>query len=437
MLRFLFAISVFLLTFVSSSAQNLNDVRAQGKEMLRAIKKRIEKNYWDPSYGGADIQALFAKAEAAMDQAQSAGHSFGIIAQALASLKDSHTFFMPPARVARVQYGLRIQMIGDRCFIAAVKPGSDAESKGIRPGDEILAIEGYRPTRENLWRMKLMYYSLQPRERLRLALRKPEGLEGVVEAVSEIRTGKLVIDLAGDHAIEEYYEMLREEMAESALDPHAIVTLGKDRDLIVYRMPAFDLSAGEVDENFGKLRRYKAVILDLRGNGGGGVAALERAAAYILGKDVILAERKGRKKEPPIRSAGPVDKPLEAKLAVLVDSETGSAGEILARAVQIEKRGIVFGDRTSGSVRQSRQFSEQIGFDRVIYFGVSVTNADLIMKDGKSIEGIGVMPDEVIIPSPEDMAAGRDPVLAKAVQSMGFNVTAEETGKWFPKKWRP
>lgn len=414
----------------------MNDVRAQGKEMLRAVRKRVEKNYWDPSYGGIDINAAFAKAEAAMEQAQSAGHSFGIIAQALAALKDSHTFFMPPARVARVQYGWRMEMIGDRCFITAVKPGSDADSKGVRPGDEVLAVEGYRPTRDNLWRMKLTYYSLQPREKLRLALRKPEGLEGLVELASEIRPGKKVIDLAGDHGVEEYYEILRNEMSEAASDPHATIELGKDHELLIYRIPAFDLSAEEVDAHFGNLRRYKGVILDLRGNSGGGVAVLERAAAYLLGKGVILAERKGRKKEKPIQSAGPVDAPINARLAILVDSGTASAGEILARAVQIEKRGVVVGDRTSGSVRQSRQFSEQIGFDRVIYFGVSVTNADLVMKDGVSIEGTGVMPDVLALPTAADLAAGRDPALTKAAEILGVSLPAEQAGAFFPKKWR-
>ncbi len=404
--------------------------------MLRAVRKRVEKNYWDMSYGGIDLHAAFAKAEAAMDQAQSAGHTFGIIAQALAALNDSHTFFIPPPRVARVQYGWRMEMIGERCFITGVKPGSDAESKGVRPGDEVLAIEGYRPTRDNFWRMKLMYYALQPSETLRLALRKPEGLEGVVELASEIRTGKKVIDLAGEHAVEEYYEMLREEMNEAALDPHAVVEAGKDHELLIYRMPAFDLSAEEVDAHFGKLRRYKAVILDLRGNSGGGVSVLERTAAYLLGKGVVLAERQGRKKEKPIQSAGPVDTPIHARLAILVDSATASAGEILARAIQIEKRGIIVGDRTSGSVRQSRQFSEQIGFDRVIYFGVSVTNADLVMKDGLSIEGRGVSPDVLVLPTAADLAAGRDPALAKAAGILGVALDPEKAGGLFPRKWR-
>src|SRR5512138_2175159 len=76
--------------------------------------------------------------------------------------------------------------------------------------------------------------------------------------------------------------------------------------------------------------RGQARICDLRGNPGGAVATLERVAGHLLGKDVVLADRKGRKKEKPIVSRGP-SKPIAAKLVILVDSDSGSAAEILSR----------------------------------------------------------------------------------------------------------
>jgi len=71
----------------------------------------------------------------------------------------------------------------------------------------------------------------------------------------------------------------------------------------------------------------------------------------------------------------------------------------------------------------------------VAQYGVEVSTADLIMNDGKSLENVGVIPDETILPSPTDIAQGRDPVLARAAELVGVKMTAEEAGKVFPFTW--
>jgi carboxyl-terminal processing protease len=411
----------------------VKDIRAQGVDMLRQVRKTLDKNYYDPGFGGVDMDAVFKKAEDSMQGAQTAGQTFGIIAQALASLNDTHTFFIPPSRVAQVNYGVRMSMVGDRCLVAGVKPQSDADKKGVHAGDEIVTLEGFKPTRGNLWKMKLAYYSLQPRPALRLGLRSPEGAERQVEIAASITTGKQVVDLVGSTAQFEYYEILREAMAEAALDPHRTNTFGKE--MIAYRMPDFSIEANEIDDVMGRVRKYERIILDLRGNAGGAVSALERVAGHLLGKDVLLAERKGRKAEKAMVSQN-AGSTVEGKLVVLVDSDSASAAEILARAIQIEHRGTVIGDRTSGAVRQSKEHSLQLGQQRAILFGVSVTNADLVMKDGKPLEHVGVVPDEVVVNSPAVMAAGGDAVLARAAELLGYKLSAEDAGKVFPKKWK-
>ena len=62
----------------------------------------------------------------------------------------------------------------------------------------------------------------------------------------------------------------------------------------------------------------------------------------------------------------------------------------------------------------------------------SVTVGDLIMSDGQSLEGKGVVPDEVMLPNAQDLAAGRDPVLARAIAWASVTVTPEAAGKLFP-----
>jgi len=126
---------------------------------------------------------------------------------------------------------------------------------------------------------------------------------------------------------------------------------------------------------------------------------------------------------------------FDGKLVVLIDSGSASASELLARVVQLEKRGTVMGDRSSGSVMEAKLFFYGAGVSGDYGYGFEVTQFDLIMSDGKSLEHTGVTPDQLILPSPEDLAAERDPVLAKAVESLGGKITPEAAGKLFPVVW--
>src|SRR5690242_240995 len=83
------------------------------------------------------------------------------------------------------------------------------------------------------------------------------------------------------------------------------------------------------------------------------------------------------------------DSGFKGRLIVLVDSDSASASEVLARVVQLEKRGTVIGDRTSGKVMRSRLYPHQIGLETVVFYGFSVTDADLVMSDGRGREGWG------------------------------------------------
>src|ERR1700730_9864092 len=75
----------------------------RGRVMLRTIKDDLKKNYYDPNYHGMDVEARFKAADEKIKQAASLGQIFGIIAQALTDLEDSHTFFLPPGRAYRTE----------------------------------------------------------------------------------------------------------------------------------------------------------------------------------------------------------------------------------------------------------------------------------------------------------------------------------------------
>ena len=85
---------------------------------------------------------------------------------------------------------------------------------------------------------------------------------------------------------------------------------------------------------------------------------------------------------------------------------------------------------------ESKFFSHKSGVDVVAFWGLSVTDADLIMNDGKSLEKTGVTADETLLPAPADLAAKRDPVLARAAELLGVKLDAQKAGSFFPIEWR-
>jgi C-terminal processing protease CtpA/Prc len=178
------------------------------------------------------------------------------------------------------------------------------------------------------------------------------------------------------------------------------------------------------------------MVLDLRGNGGGPVKVLEQMIGNFFAKDIKVAELKGRKAMDPSIAKTRGKGVFAGQLIVLIDSRSGSAAEAFARVIQLEQRGKVLGDRSAGAVTQARYFSQEMGTYSIVPFGISITKADVIMSDGKSLEHVGVTPDELILPTAEDLAAGRDPVLARAFELLGVKLSPEEAGKFIKYYWK-
>ena len=89
------------------------------KIMAKNTWEDVRKNYYEPNFKGVDMEARFREADQKIDQAQSYGQVFVTIQWALDGLHDSHTFFIPPARPIRTEYGWRMEMYGNKCYVSA------------------------------------------------------------------------------------------------------------------------------------------------------------------------------------------------------------------------------------------------------------------------------------------------------------------------------
>ena len=433
-LAFALGLILFLFALLAlGRAQQLPDLdRERDQQMLRTVGDDVLKHYYDPKFHGLDFKAELAAAKQRIDKATSNNMALSSIAAALDSLNDSHTFFLPPRHPIRHEYGWQYQMVGDHCFVTHVRPKSDAEAKGLKPGDEVLAINGIAPARDMVWKLQYLFGVLRPQLSLHLDLQDPAGKRRTLDVAARIRETKLVTDWTGAGGAVDIFDIIRDEESQEHLMRARYAESGDA--LLVLKVPEFYFSTLEVREMMDKASKHKALIIDLRGNPGGSVETLQYFAGDVFDKDVKIADRVGRKETKPQVAKGS-SHPFTGKLVVLIDNDSASAAEVFARLMQIEKRGTVVGDRSSGSVMESRYYGEQTGSSTQVFFGVSITDADLIMTDGKSLEHVGVTPDELILPTAADLASGRDPVLARAAELLGVKMSPEDAGKLFPYEW--
>src|SRR5918993_517886 len=160
--------------------------RGASLTMLRQIKVDLKDNYYDKSFRGLDMDAVFAEAEQKLKASTSTLETMVVLADVLLRLNDSHTMFYPPDRVTRVDYGWTAAMIGDAPYVIAVKPRSDAEKKGLAVGDRVLFWNRYEPTRQVLWQLYYMYTFIRPQVQQRIVVRKPDGAEKVLDIASNV-----------------------------------------------------------------------------------------------------------------------------------------------------------------------------------------------------------------------------------------------------------
>lgn len=172
--------------------------------------------------------------------------------------------------------------------------------------------------------------------------------------------------------------------------------------------------------------KFKAVIIDLRGNKGGLLnAAIEVADEFI--KEGKLASTKGRQDISNLiflgKSAGLAE---ELKVAVIIDKNTASAAELLAGILRINVAAPLIGQNSYGKSAVQSQIHLQSGGQ------LKLTTAYYYFSDGSTVSQTGLIPNVQISPwqlwrypplinalakQPEDLL---NPLLKKAINSISL-----------------
>jgi len=164
----------------------------------------------------------------------------------------------------------------------------------------------------------------------------------------------------------------------------------------------------------------QGLVLDLRGNSGGRIDVGTRLLGHFLAPGSSVYEEIDRSGETRTHFSARGATPYDLPLVVLVDGGTASMGEIFAAAVQEHGAATILGSSTAGSVAAAQVFGLPDGA------GLQVTVFEILSGDGKPLNKVGVVPDEVIEPDPAAVANGDDPVLGRAVEILHDQLAARD-----------
>ena len=319
---------------------------------------------------------------------------YGSISGLVKSLGDPYTVFLPPREAKQFQedvrgsfggIGAEIGMRKDILTIIAPLKGSPAERAGLKAGDKILKINATSTADLTLE-------------------------EGVSFIRGEIGTQVTLLitrdDFDGDGVKE--FAITREVIVIPVLD-----TAEKGDGIFYIHLYNFNEQSPREFRN--AIREFldsgsDKLILDLRSNPGGFLdASVDIASWFIPAGEVVARERFADGREIIYRSSG--RRLLEqTPTAIIIDQGSASASEILAGALR-DIRGITLvGEKTfgKGSVQQVDELAGGAS--------LKITIAKWLTPNGTSISEKGLEPDIRVEVKKEDVEAGRDPQLDKAIE---------------------
>lgn len=314
---------------------------------------------------------------------------YGAAKGLLKSLDDPYTRFVEPKAFDEMKIrlsgnfagvGIQIGMKDD--FLTVIAPIEDtpAEKAGIKALDKILSIDG-----------------------------KDTDDMSLEEAVSLIRGPKgtkvTLTILRGTKNDKKEYVLVRDNIKLNALRAKKIID--KKNGIGYIHLITFE-SKDALEELITAIKKLdqegmKALILDLRNNGGGLLDnAIEMGSIFIKeGAIVHTVDRNKNRETFEVVETGFAwyDKPL----IVMINGASASASEILAGAIEDSGRGKLIGTRSFGkaSVQNIKPFSDGSA--------MLITVAKYLTPKGTDINKVGITPNIVVeIPS-EDIKAAMEP----------------------------
>ena len=316
----------------------------------------------------------------------------GAVRGMLDALDDPYTSYMDPDEYMQANMPLEGSYEGigawvdpdaEYLTIISPMPNSPAEKAGLKPGDEVIAVDGEDMTGVDG----------------NLVIRRVLGPAGTSVILTIRREGE-------PEPLE--FEIIRETIILPSIESEML-----EGDIAYIQLYTF------ADETVYDLRQAletllaedpKGLILDLRFNGGGLLNTTIEVASEFISEGIIMTEYFGDGNER-VYEAQPGGLATEIPLVVLVNGGSASASEIVAGAIQDYGRGLLVGEVTYGKA------AIQSWIPLPSYGGaIRITVARWLTPNGQQIHEVGLTPDIELLLTEEDIEAERDVQLEKAIE---------------------
>ena len=169
------------------------------------------------------------------------------------------------------------------------------------------------------------------------------------------------------------------------------VTVEYDEKVAIVKIDNFTKhTPGEVEKAYKEIKEKgsKSLILDLRNNAGGDVEAAKKVAEMFLDKDSAIYKFESKKEKGDVKSS--TKKMINLDTVIIVNEGTALGSEILATSLRDNLGFKVIGHNTYGYGVLRKQF---VLSDGSYLF---IPNSKWLTKNGLSIDGEGIKPDEEV-----------------------------------------
>ena len=389
------------------------------KEVFEKVWREIHDHYYDASYNGVDWNEVHRRYAALVEATKKDQEFYALMSQMTSELHDAHTRFNSPEqwknfrRQQGVTVGFGVDDVDGKTAVTSVIPGTDAARAGIEPGMVVLRVDD-TPVAERIaeiekkrlpssseratrWFIYNRVFAGPADTPVKVALQRGDG------SVFEVSVRRLVYSAAPE-----------------------VTTHVLPSGNVYIRFDGFQHPiTKEFRQALQKFRDAPGLIVDLRRNGGGDLAVVLPIAGYFFGKKTLFAKDSTRTGKPLSSYVGLFKLPLQlyvghpgeqiysGPVVILVDAHSASSSEVFAAGMQDTLRAKVIGSQSCGCVLG-------IAKPRVMKGGGVLEMSEVLWfsPKGRKLEGTGIIPDKIVIPSVADLQRRRDPVLAEADKSL-------------------